>query len=125
MDYFLLADIGTAFTDLFKNMNTTQLILLGIVAFMFLTGKLKIQDLLNLLRPTPTPTPVPVPGPTPDPNPSPTPTPIPIPHPDTPIIDLITQLLPILLPLLIKAKATGNKELEDSVTNLIKSANKS
>lgn len=105
-------DIGNIFTNLFSNMNWGQIALLLFVGYMFLTGKLKLSDLLNLLKPGPTPTP------TPNPNPGPVPTP----SPNTPIADLITQILPILLPILLKAKVQNNKQLEEATTTLLKEA---
>lgn len=105
------------FNGLFTNMSVTQWIVVGIVAFMFLTGKLKLADLLNIFKPSPTPTPTPTP--VVDPN---NPVVIPTPSPNTPIVTLITQLLPVLLPLFLKARASGNKELEDATTTLMKQA---
>lgn len=102
-------DIGS----LFSQFSITQWIVVGIVAFMFLTGKLKLQDLISIFQPTPNP------NPTPTPNPNPTPTPIPTPSPNTPIADLITSILHILLPILLKARASKDKDLEDATVALI------
>lgn len=112
MELLAQIDIG----NLFKDMNWSQIALLVFVGYLFLTGKLKFSDILNILNPRPTPTPNPIP--TPDPN---VPV-IPVPTPNTPVIDTITKLLPILLPILLKAKATNNKALEDATTTLIKEA---
>ena len=84
-------DIGS----LLSGFTGTQWIVGAIVAFMFLTGKIKLSDLLNIFKPSPTPGP----GPTPDPNP--------------------VNLIQILLSLLTKAKATNNKQLEDAVTTVL------
>lgn len=99
---YLLAQIDVG--NLFKDMSWAQIGVLAFVAYLFLTGKLKIADILKLLNPiTPTPTPTPV-------------------DPNTPVVDLVTKILPILLPIFLKARATNNKPLEDATATLMKEA---
>lgn len=89
---------------IFNGMSITQIGILVVVGYMFITGKIKISDLLNILNTSPTPTPVPTPGPAPvDPN-----------NPN-----MLLTLLQLLLNLKAKANLDGNKDLEDGVDKTI------
>lgn len=96
----LLAQVNIP--GLFQNMSWVQIGMLVFVGYMFLTGKIKIADILNLLNPV---TPTPNPNPTPGPNPTP----------------ISTNLIQLLLTLLTKAQATGDKKLEEAVITVLPS----
>lgn len=86
----------------FLQTNST-LVIIGLAIFLFATGRIDLAKLLELIsKPKPTPTP----GPT-DPAPQPT--------PGTPLLDL----LKLLLPLLLKAKLSGDKEQEDAILKVM------
>lgn len=82
-----------------KSIDLKTWLVIGVIVYMIATGKI---DPWAILRPTPAP----APGPTPAPGPAPAPTPGPM--------DWNT-LMQLMFHLFLKAEATGNAELKQSV----------
>lgn len=100
-------------SELFQG-NTLILILLGL--FLFKDQLLALIGIKPKPEPAPAPTPVPVPVPVP--------VPAPVPIDQRPIIDIITKLMPMILPLILdifkKGAEEKAKELEAQETGAIK-----
>lgn len=100
------------FEDLLAGLDpqTVKLIkmaLLGYVGHLFVSGKLSPQVLFDYFKPKP------VPAPAPSPEPGPTPAPAPS-TPDQPVINALKELLPVILPVVVKLLESKLSEVKQS-----------